>query len=385
MNNRLKFGGTVLTGVGALGILAYVINSRALGTSALVAAVYAFIAGLALLFFHRRIGAYAEASARARAEARPRIVLSPSELRIRIFSTFAFIAAAGLALLIPNLRAFLWPYQSWAILMIAALSGTWMIRGFLARRSPKNAPAPRRSAAPLLVPSYAAVLAAALIGANAFLDFSSASGERASVIGKFEKRSEREVRHYVELGSIGRRGPLGAEEVIQWPISEAEYARVDPLTTEAMLAIHPGLFRLPWIESVRLEKLMKEPTSYDSAEAARQLIEEARQNKAPLPPPRTPDAYREKKWPNGQLKERVPLVRGKEEGLARYWHANGRVLAEIPYRAGKMEGSFRYFREDGSPEKELRYRGGQLHGLQRYFKPDGGVEREEFFYEGERR
>ena len=85
-------------------------------------------------------------------------------------------------------------------------------------------------------------------------------------------------------------------------------------------------------------------------------------------------------WPNGQLKQEEPLVDGKRDGLARYWHSNGQLYSEIPWRDGVKHGPHMLYREDGSLEQALNYDHGELDGILTWFHEDGSV-REKWRYE----
>ena len=50
---------------------------------------------------------------------------------------------------------------------------------------------------------------------------------------------------------------------------------------------------------------------------------------------------------NGQLREEVPLRKGRRHGTVRTWHKNGVLASEEPYRAGLLHGVCRQWDETG--------------------------------------
>ena len=50
---------------------------------------------------------------------------------------------------------------------------------------------------------------------------------------------------------------------------------------------------------------------------------------------------------NGQLREEVPLRKGRRHGTVRTWHKNGALASEEPYRAGLLHGVCRQWDETG--------------------------------------
>lgn len=96
-----------------------------------------------------------------------------------------------------------------------------------------------------------------------------------------------------------------------------------------------------------------------------------------LPPPSVVTApgavFKEDKWPSGKLKSSEPMVNGKIEGMAKYFHENGQVYGEIPYFNGSKHGKFKLYRADGSLEQELSYLEGKLHGTSKWYDENGNL------------
>ncbi len=78
-------------------------------------------------------------------------------------------------------------------------------------------------------------------------------------------------------------------------------------------------------------------------------------------------------WPNGKLKSVEPILNGKIEGIAKYYHDNGQVYSEIPYKNGEKHGKFKIFKPDGSIGQELSYLNGKLSGSSKWYDTSGNV------------
>jgi hypothetical protein len=93
-------------------------------------------------------------------------------------------------------------------------------------------------------------------------------------------------------------------------------------------------------------------------------------------------APRTEKWPNGLVKSIEPIVNGKIEGIAYYFHDNGKPYAEIPFFRGEKHGKYRVLRPDGTVDQELNYRFGKLHGSSRWFDADGNLKQSVDYQDG---
>jgi len=78
-------------------------------------------------------------------------------------------------------------------------------------------------------------------------------------------------------------------------------------------------------------------------------------------------------WPNGKVKSFEPLLSGKLEGVAKYFHENGRISHEVGYRNGEKYGNVKHYRDDGSLEAEENYLNGRLVGTSKWYDADGDV------------
>lgn len=396
MEKRLRL---IALFIGGISLISFaLLLQQKFPVATLIPAIYGVGLGALLYFFAPKL-------ARRKAEqeaiqAKVVLGLSRGQLWLRGFSILVVVASAGIFAVWTSIYPPLWFFHT--ILPIAALGitlGLLAYRGRNLLKSELRSPAipgnliPRaddpaekaRKAAEF--PLQAALIVGiglAILMTNTALDSAPAEEQRVPVAGRYIKTSKNSRSYYADLGPLRGGGYTGWPESTGVKVEQAEYEELDPGRSFATLKIKPGFWRLPWIQSAVIENAAK-PTGHDSAEAARLLIEEARQNKKPPRPFRAPESYREEKWPNGQKKERVPLVKGREEGIARYWHPNGRLYAEIPWRDGQKDGHFLLYRDDGSVEQDLMYKEGKPHGLLRWYKPDGSLQQEAFYYEGEAR
>jgi len=63
---------------------------------------------------------------------------------------------------------------------------------------------------------------------------------------------------------------------------------------------------------------------------------------------------------NGRPRAEASFLRGKRDGVARYWHENGILKLEEQWFDGKEDGLFREWGEEGQLLKALRYKRGEL-------------------------
>lgn len=77
---------------------------------------------------------------------------------------------------------------------------------------------------------------------------------------------------------------------------------------------------------------------------------------------------------SGQLRERVPLRRGRRHGVVRIWHKNGKRASEEPFKNGLLDGVCRKWSEAGRRLGEyLMFEGT---GLQREWHDNGKLQME---------
>ena len=63
---------------------------------------------------------------------------------------------------------------------------------------------------------------------------------------------------------------------------------------------------------------------------------------------------------NGRPRAEASFLKGKRDGVARYWHENGILKLEEQWFDGKQDGLFREWGEEGQLLKALRYKRGEL-------------------------
>ena len=84
---------------------------------------------------------------------------------------------------------------------------------------------------------------------------------------------------------------------------------------------------------------------------------------------------------NGQLREEVPLKKGRPHGLRRTWHKNGVLASEEPYRDGVLHGVCRQWDESGRLLAKYKMVPGT--GGQREWHDNGRLKMEVFTFRGE--
>ena len=77
---------------------------------------------------------------------------------------------------------------------------------------------------------------------------------------------------------------------------------------------------------------------------------------------------------NGQLREEVPLRKGRRHGIVRTWHKNGVLASEEPYRDGLLHGVCRQWNETGKLLGKYRLVHGT--GVQRAWHDNGRLQLE---------
>jgi hypothetical protein len=63
---------------------------------------------------------------------------------------------------------------------------------------------------------------------------------------------------------------------------------------------------------------------------------------------------------NGKPRAEASFLKGKRDGVARYWHENGILKLEEQWFDGKEDGLFREWDDEGQLLKALRYKRGEL-------------------------
>jgi len=81
--------------------------------------------------------------------------------------------------------------------------------------------------------------------------------------------------------------------------------------------------------------------------------------------------YRIELEKNNHLVYRLPIINGKENGLAKGWYLEGEKLMERYYVDGKKEGVFKQWWPNGKLRYLFHYKDDQFDGTQLIFFPDG--------------
>lgn len=81
--------------------------------------------------------------------------------------------------------------------------------------------------------------------------------------------------------------------------------------------------------------------------------------------------YIVEKEKDGRLLYQVPIVKGKEEGLAKGWYNTGERLLERSYIDGKKEGEFTQWWPNGNIRYLFHYKNDVFDGSQWVYFPDG--------------
>ena len=76
---------------------------------------------------------------------------------------------------------------------------------------------------------------------------------------------------------------------------------------------------------------------------------------------------------DGRIVYKLPIINGKENGLAKGWYNTSEKLLERNYVDGKIEDTFKQWWPNGNYRYLFNYKNGLLHGVQTVFFPNGKV------------
>jgi antitoxin component YwqK of YwqJK toxin-antitoxin module len=93
--------------------------------------------------------------------------------------------------------------------------------------------------------------------------------------------------------------------------------------------------------------------------------------------------YMVEKETNGRIVYTLPIIKGKENGLATGIYNTGEKLLERNFVQGKKEGDFIQWWPNGHYRYLYHYRNNVYHGLQRVYFPDGKMRQESNYVNGE--
>lgn len=94
--------------------------------------------------------------------------------------------------------------------------------------------------------------------------------------------------------------------------------------------------------------------------------------------------YMVEKESDGRLVYKLPILEGKEQGLAKGWYNTGEKLVERIYIDGKKEGEFRQWWANGRLRYLFNYKNDRFEGKQIVYFPDGKTREESNYLSGEK-
>ncbi len=83
------------------------------------------------------------------------------------------------------------------------------------------------------------------------------------------------------------------------------------------------------------------------------------------------NGYSVKRYPNGNIEERLGFYKGKREGVARRWSENGVLRVQSYYHQNKLEGVYKTWWENGAIAEESNYDNGRKQGSENQWYPTG--------------
>jgi antitoxin component YwqK of YwqJK toxin-antitoxin module len=94
--------------------------------------------------------------------------------------------------------------------------------------------------------------------------------------------------------------------------------------------------------------------------------------------------YMIEKEKDGRIVYQLPIIRGKENGLAKGWYNTGEKLIERIFIDGKIEGKFKQWWPNGHFRYLFNYKNNQFDGSQFVFFPNGKKREESNYLAGEK-
>lgn len=85
---------------------------------------------------------------------------------------------------------------------------------------------------------------------------------------------------------------------------------------------------------------------------------------------------------NGRVVYKLPIVKGRENGVARGWYNTGEKLLERYFLNGKKEGAYTEWWPNGQYRYRFQFRNDQYEGLQRVYFPSGCQRQENHYQAG---
>jgi antitoxin component YwqK of YwqJK toxin-antitoxin module len=87
---------------------------------------------------------------------------------------------------------------------------------------------------------------------------------------------------------------------------------------------------------------------------------------------------------DGRLVYQLPIIDGKENGIAKGWYNTGEKLLKRIFENGKIAGDFKQWWPNGRLRYLFHYKNNQFDGKQLVFFPDGKIREESHYLLGEK-
>lgn len=85
---------------------------------------------------------------------------------------------------------------------------------------------------------------------------------------------------------------------------------------------------------------------------------------------------------DGRIVYKLPIMNGRENGLALAWYNTGEKLLERFYEDGEIEGQFKQWWPNGNFRYVFNYKNGQFNGTQTVFFPNGTTRQKSNYLSG---
>lgn len=66
------------------------------------------------------------------------------------------------------------------------------------------------------------------------------------------------------------------------------------------------------------------------------------------------------KFPDGTPRAEASFIKGRKDGMERYWHANGKLKEESHWFDGQPDGIMQTWKEEGEVQRIVRFKRGEL-------------------------
>ena len=177
------------------------------------------------------------------------------------------------------------------------------------------------------------------------------------------------ITYHLELALNTPAGPFDFGEKPTINTVKKRYKKVKKNVTEVEVQLRKGFLDIPIVWKKKI--LFNSSSKAKPFTVSKDLHQKLKNWKPRIPNFPTPDNYKTSNWPNGQLKEKEPMVGGTIHGVAEYYHPNGQLYSKITYVNGKKHGRYQTFRKDGTQEGDFSMNMGVRHGELRWHDQNG--------------